>query len=326
MPVPTYVPITDAQLAPEKPFTSSLAKQFRDNMLSVIGGGLDAPTMGPGLLGIGGGRADGLLTDAWTPTLPGYYDFESDEPSILSTPRSAPWFTCLRLYGDLTLSSLITINNVPDDDKLLALMGLSRGNAGAMAVGTAGEGSGGGGHHGAGGDSEAGPPNLGGTARSLSGLNRWWLSRTLPCGGQGGTNYSGASLGGLGGGVAVLLVEGDIDATGGGISAPGEVGHSSSGAGGSSGGGAAGTIIVACTGTVIGGTWSAVGGAGGTRSPGDSGGGSGGAVIIAANAYGTVPTTNVAGGSGPGGATDGGAGIASLLTISAELLRGLFWR
>lgn len=329
MTAPAYVAITDAQIAPEKPFTSSLAHQFRDNMLAVIGGGLNAPTMGPGLLSIGGSTADGDLTNGWAPTDPGFYDFNSQAPSVLSSTRTLPWFTYLRVLGDLTISATQTVDKLPIvlashlPASAFPLFGMVAGDPGVDVDSGAAVGSGGGGgaHHAAGGSNGLGGGNAaaGGTARSLSALNRWWLSKTLPVGGRGGKDQAG-NVSAQAGGCLILSVAGNLLMTGGTLTAP--AANSSNAAGGSAGG----TIIVLCTGTVTDGTFLAVGGNGGGSSNG-GGGGSGGAVVVAANAYAGSQTLTATKGNGGGASgNDGGAGYTSKVTISAELLRGLFWR
>lgn len=330
MPVPTYLDIPDSDIDPESPINYSLLARLRDNILSVIGGGSGAPAMRPSLLGLYGSSADGVLLNSWAPTNPGFYDFESDEPSILSSGRTLPWFTFLRVSGDLNISAAQTADATPTSPEMLALLGVMAGEDGVSGTGV---GNGGGGaNHGAGGDGSnagAGTDGAGGSGRDYSTLYRWWLSKNLGSGGAGGdSGVPGTGLS-AGGGVIVLMVEGDLDLTGGTLSVPGTAGQlvTSGGDVGASGGGAAGTIIVICTGTLTGGTFLAVGGAGGNDSAGGGGGGGGGgAVALIASAFAGSQTITVTGGSGPGSATNGSAGHSETVTLTAEFIRGLFWR
>jgi hypothetical protein len=45
MPVPAFAAIADTQVDPGKPATSALAYAFRDNLLAVLGGGVNAPSL-----------------------------------------------------------------------------------------------------------------------------------------------------------------------------------------------------------------------------------------------------------------------------------------
>lgn len=333
MPVPDYIEIPDSDIDPESPINYSLLARLRDNILAVIGGGLGAPAMRPSLLGLYGSSAEGVLLDSWAPTAAGYYDFESDEPSILSTAHAIPWFSFIRVSGDLTISNTLTIDQVPSDHAA-EIFGLTPGAPGAAGDSTIvlGQGGcgGGGGHHAAGGaGGSSAIDGAGGAARSLSSDFRWWLSKTLPCGGQGGDGGVAGAGNTLGGGVIVLMVEGNLVLTGGTIQAPGAAGVflTSGGNVAATGGGAGGTIIVICTGTITGGTFLAPGGAGGNNSAGGGGGGgSGGAIVLVASAYAGVQVKTAAGGSGPGAGADGGAGYTEQTTLTAEVIRGLFWR
>ncbi len=321
MPVPDYLDIPDSDIDPESPINYSLLARLRDNILAVIGGGTGAPTMTPRLLGIMGSLADGVLDDSWAPTNPGYYDFDGDEPSILSSPRTLPNVTIIRHNGDLNISAAQTLDTISPGADVLAGEALGLAFAGAGTDGdnvTAGTSGGGGSHASAGGD--AGTTGNGGTARPLSSLLRWWISRRIPAGNVGGGN--GAAAGGPAGGVLVLLIEGDLDMTGGSIVASGGTG------GTSSGGGAGGTILILCTGTITNGTFTANGGAASAQW---GGGGAGGVVGLIASAFAGSQTFNHSGGNGghggghPSGNT-GSAGYDVSVTVPAETLRGLIWR
>lgn len=319
MPVPEYIEIPDSDIDPESPINYSLLARLRDNILAVIGGGLNAPTMGPGLLGIGGGAADLPLEDSWAPTAPGYYDFDTNGPSVLSSPRTLPWFTFLRHRGDLTISATQTVAAMTNFEQA-ALFGLVPGPAGADATASP-NGAGGGGNHGAGGGgSGGGGSGAGATARPLNTLNRWWLSKMLPLGGVGGIGQDSGFLGySSPGGVLVLLVDGNLLMTGGTLTAPAPT----NGTGGA--GSAASTLIVVCTGTLTNGTFLAHGGNAGaaTGSGVSGGGGAGGAIQLVANAYAGTQTLTATGGTGN---VAGATGYTSAITLSAELIRGLIWR
>ncbi len=337
MPVPAYIEILDSEIDPNSPITTTLMTKLRDNMLAIIGGGVDAPNMEPGLLNIGGSRADGTLTNAWAPTEAGYFDFESDEPSTLSSGRTLPFFTYVRHQGDLEISAAQTLDTMTRAEVLAAeAFGASPAGRGGDDDGTgvAYASGGGGGHHANGGSAGVRDGGFGGGGgdttevggyrgfgRPLTSLLRWWISKRIPMGNTGGDKTSGGDYG-KAGGVFVLVVEGDLDMTGGTISANGGNG---SGAGG---GGAGGTIIILCTGTITGGTFNANGGdAGGLQ----GGGGSGGAIALVASAFSGSQVFAHAGGDGghggghPSGNT-GGAGYDVSVTLAPELLRGLFWR
>lgn len=282
--------------------------------------------MGPGLLGIGGSRADGLLTNAWAPTLPGYYDFDGSAPSVLSSGRALPYFTCLRHQGDLTISATQTLDKIARADITSAeAFGLVFGNQGGDDDGSGSGGSlygGGGANAGAGGNAgRTTGGGFGGGARDYANLLRWWVTKSFPAGGVGGDS---SGLGGSTGGVCIIMVEGDLDMTGGTINA---AGGTAAGAGG--GGGAGGTIIALCTGTLTGGTFVVSGGAANNSQNG--GGGGGGVVALVASAFAGSQTFTKTGGSGGHGGgnpsgSSGGAGYSTSVVLAPEFLRGLYWR
>lgn len=328
MPAPTYVPITDLQLAPEAPWTSSLAKQMRDNMISVIQGGAGAPRMGPGLLSIGGGMADLVLTDAWAPTLAGHYDFESDGPTEIITPATWPWFVWLRVLGDVEISTTITMDGI--DDALAALLpsfgGFSGASAGSGNI--AGQASSGGGSLGAGGAGFNHTDTLAGGLGTTSLFRRWARPQPL-FGGRGGTAVNGSRA--KGGGCLILMVDGNLDMTGGTLDCSGKAGtNDGTGAGGA---GAGGSLFVYCSKQITGGTFKANGGVAGSEVSGTNTGGGGagaGYVGVVAKTYGgtqTLQANGSAGGSGGGNSgTAGNNGVTEKITLSDEFINALVRR
>lgn len=339
MPPPAYVAIPDTAIDPESPITESLMKALRDNMLSIIQGGAGAPRMGPGLLSLGGTGVDGALNNATSFSGPGYYDFSS---ITRSNPLALPYFSFIRVNGDCTISGTLTVDGVDSALQYIAAnaydgyVGPNGGDGGSIFN----RGQGGGGSIGAGGNgwsqSGTGDGGIGGVGLDLSTASRPWINAIRkPIFGGHTIRNTGAGTQYKGGGAVILMVDGNLNMTGGTIQANGVNGENlGAGAGNSSNvaGSGGGTVIVVCSKTLTGGTFKANGGNGGTANPSGSsndyagGGGGGGMVVVLANAFSGSQVVQASGGTGGANSTAGGSGIALASTLAEQYANGLLWR
>lgn len=331
MPTPSYIAITDTEILPGKPTKTSLFSRLRDNVLSIIGGGSGAPLIERLAIAASGADIDGGWVNGTSIAGLGFF-----EPSsiVFSGARSLPGITIARVSGDVTISAAVTLDTLTAAEAAGAALHLRavRGSDGGAA--TINDGGGGGGANvgdGAiggttGGGGVAGP---GGTGYSVAGLERDYLALFPRLGGIGGdglgTGVGGSGAGGNAGGCLILLVEGDVDLSGGTLSVDGGAGAAGAGGlPGGGGGGAGGTIIIIATGTITGGTYNANGGAGGGSAGGRKGGGGGGGrIALVASAFAGSRTKNVAGGAGN---ATGSSGTATEYTFTAAQIRALLFR
>jgi hypothetical protein len=277
------------------------------------------PTTQLPLTGIAGAGVDGAVTDAFTPpTLAGYYDYSS---ITLTTPKAFPPISFLRVCGNVTLSTTLSISPVPSDTAQADYVRMFDALAGANGVSNA-LASGGGANVGSGGSYSS---ILGGVGMAMpTTLARQWVSYKPVIGGRSGY-VDNQALTGRGGGSVLLIIDGNLDMSAGGvITANGGNGIVASND--APGGGAGGSIYVICTGTITGGTFSANGGAGADGSGENGGGGGGGYVYLVANAFAGVQTITTTGGFGPDTATDGGTGTSTTSVVSAAVIRSLLAR
>jgi hypothetical protein len=314
----TYTVIPDADIEPDQPIKSSTAFALRDNLTAVIEGDASAPKITSRTISPGGSQADGACIDATAFPGPGFFDFES---LLLAAPKTMPFATFIRVDGDATISDVLTVRRTfASAAAELAMLSALGGAAASDSEGTSGAtaaSGGAGGVAGAGGDAAGSPATDGGASLSVGSLVRAWASRRALVGGNSGsTGVSGVA----GGGCLFLIVNGDLDMTGGTINASGANGNTSGSD--ASGGGGGGAIIIICTGTITNGTYNTNGGNGG-NSTGDGGGGGGGVVILVATAFAGTRTKTVAGGSGPGSADDGDAGFSVESTLTAGQINAL---
>jgi len=319
----TYTVIPDADIEPDKPIKSSTAFALRDNLIAVVEGDPTAPKINFAALSIGGKGIDGDLNDAASFSVMGFFDFLS---MSITAVKTLPVVTVLRVNGNAALSSVITVST---QSRTVATNTSERAQAQAWLNGIMGNAGGedatqgaGGGSIGAGGDFGA---NAGGAAIPITAASRPWVLRRPLLGGNGG-KQSGGNAGkewGPGGGAVVLIVEGNIDCTGGEITADG--GHTNDQGAGTNqpGGGGGGSILVICTGTITGGTFRARGGKGNDTN-GSGGGGGGGLVLLVASAYAGTQTLDVVGGTSGGSA--GAAGHSSSATLTADQIRTILQR
>ena len=317
----TYIPILNSEIDPESPVTESLAQRFRDNPIAIAEGDSAAPRINPAAISIGGKGADGVLNNSTTISLSGFLDFEGG--AVRSTALTLPLCTIIRINGKFTLSGVISVakrsltyeTNISDLASLKQFMdvqsGIDGGNDGAYT-------GFGGSCFGSGGNSAT-------DLASPSGIAKWWIQRRLWLGGNGGLASGGAGgrEWGVGGGATMIIVEGDMDATGGEINANG-LDTDDLGAGPNNpGGGAGGSVIVICTGTIKNGTFKAKGGISNVGGNGLGGAGGGGLVQLIASAFLGTQTIDVAGGASY---IAGAAGYSNSLTLGADFIRTLLQR
>jgi hypothetical protein len=316
----TYTVIPDADIEPDQPIKSSTAFALRDNLTAVIEGDASAPKITSRTISPGGSQADGACIDATAFPGPGFFDFST---FTITAPKTMPFATFIRVDGNATLSSVLTVRRTfasADNERAwLACLGGAAPDESETEVTVGARGTGGGGGVvGDGGDGDGGTLTDGALGLHADSLVRAWAARRALVGGNAG-NSAGAN-GGAGGGFLVLVVNGDLDATGGTINASGANGNTSGA--NASGGGGGGCIIIICTGTITGGTYNVSGGNGGNDT-GDGGGGGGGLVILVATGFAGTRTKTVTGGTGPGAATDGGAGASVESALTAGQINAL---
>ncbi len=314
MPVPDYLDIPDSDIDPESPINYSLLARLRDNLLAVIGGGLDAPSMQTSLIAPSGSGQDGALSNSFVFASPGYYDAEG---GTISSALTLPEVTFLRVRGNLTITGSLTLQrDLSTPERLYNFLDVIMGNSGTEGGGGGGVGSGGAGTRGG---SVAG---AGFGASQFSNMLRPWMAKRMIVGGNGGDGDSGTDR--RGGGAIFLIVDGDLDMTGGSIVCAGENGYDP--AIDAYSGSAGGTIIVVCTGTITGGTYNASGGDG-INSSDNTGAGGGGLVLLVAEAFAGSRTIDVTGGVTSGYAPgSAGNGYSLETTLPGEIINGMMLR
>lgn len=300
-----YTTIPDTDINPDKPIKSETGYALRDNPLAIAEGDPTAPSINPAALLIGGKGGDGIFDNA-TPAITdsGYYEFTSMN---VTTAKSMPLCSMLRLAGNGALSSTLTIaNRSPNVVTTLTELSLLQDFFSVLAGNAGADGSPahGGGSAGSGGGASAG------VGKSPSSFYNWWLQRKFILGGNGGRHTSFFVFG-QGGGSFILITEGDLDLTGAIIDANGTTGDGS----GNGGGGGGGSIIVICTGTITGGTFNANG-----ATANNSRGGGGGFVKLVASNYIGTQTMNVNGNSG------GANGYSNKQTLTRDQIRTMLQR
>lgn len=279
--------------------------------------------------GVGGGGIDGALSNASVLATDGLYDFTAGS---ITAPKTFPAFAIVRINGNAAISAAITVSTVVTAVRAADDHGGTGGAGSGVLISQA---SGGGGAVGAGGAGGA-AGGAGGAGVPWNTLKAVWAE--LPpsvraiLGGTSGALVGGAGAlpGVAGGGCLVLLVDGNLDLTGGTITADGAPGTAAVGAGFAGvGGGGGGTVIIVCTGTITGGTINARGGAGGTSTFASGGGGGGGLVLLVAPSFSGARTAVVTGGTSPATANTGVAGSGGAnaeLTYTAAQIRGMLSR
>jgi len=124
----TYTAIPDADIDPDKPIKSSTAYAFRDNLLAVIEGDATAPKITSRTISPGGSQADGACTNATSFPGAGFYDFST---LTISSPKTLPFATFIRIDGNATLSSVLTAartfaSATSEGSQIAALGGLTK--------------------------------------------------------------------------------------------------------------------------------------------------------------------------------------------------------
>jgi hypothetical protein len=307
------------------PITFEMMRALAENPIAIAEGASGAPRLQTGIIAVGGSIADGVFDNTFAPSKPGYYDVSGGtRSSSLSLPR----YSFVRVRGDLVLSSTLTVDQVsPSESTILErIFNCWRGIPGEDGDS---EGAGGGGGWGNGGNGDAGgSPAIGGGGFNPGNLSNAWPAyiRRAFIGGIGGRPSSPPANGG---GALILMIDGDLDMSGGGIiEADGAAGSDSNANTGGGGGG--GSIIVVCSGTVTDGNFRARGGPGGVAAHGSSGGGGGGHVVVVADTFAGVQTYTVTGGghtnSGSETSTSGSAGTSDAVDLPESFINGLYWR
>lgn len=306
-----YTTYPSTRFAVKKPIDFELMAALYNNPLAIAEGATGAPRINRRAITPGGSEIDGVIDNASVmPTLPGFYEWDS---LTLTTPKTLPCATIIRIDSNVVLSTTLTVSAV-DAANRAALETYFRAVSGTAGVaGGNNTGTGGGGSVGAGG---AGTHTAGGAGKAIAGLRRTWLNFLPILGGNGGT-ANGVTVNG--GGSIILMINGNLDMSGGGvINAKGADGFDGGTVG--PGGGGGGSIIVVCNGTITGGTFNADGGGGGDSNTERGGGGGGGYVALIAAAFAGVQTKTAAGGAPLGGGGGGGALSGSAGTVETETL------
>lgn len=286
-----------------KAISFELMRALYENPIAIAEGAVGAPRMEPRAIAPGGSRVDGACGNATTIGL-GLYDFEGMN---LSAAKVAGYASIIRVKGDTTISAALSAAMYVGDgrtDAAALLGGVLAPSQSSSFAGAGGWGAGG---------SSGGNPGSAGVGTRFSLINRRWLSRAFIL---GGSVFDGSTLRTAGAGAIILIVDGDLDMTGGTISANGN------GGGSTYGGAGGGTVIVICTGTITNGTFSARGGDAGSAS--GRGAGGGGYVCVVASGYAGVQTiTAAAGFSGHSVAVNG---FTEKLTLTEPEINGLLLR
>jgi hypothetical protein len=302
-----YTVIPDSDINPDKPIKSETAYALRDNPSAIAEGDPTAPSINPAALLIGGKGGDGIFDNA-TPaiTASGYYEFTS---MSLSAARGLPAATIIRLAGNSTLSAAITLANRASGGTTVEQIQNTRVEREYLAAAM-------GAHFGFDASTSVGGASIGTEVNSTAGhplpvnsVSKYWATRKPILGGNG--YYSPSTQYALGGGSLILIIEGDLDCTGGTINAVGQALNA---------GGGGGSIIVIATGSITSGTFNANGGNGSS-----TGGGGGGLVqLVAASFIGTQTMSAAAGSSGGGGTPQ--AGHTNATTLTRDQIRTLLQR
>ncbi len=322
----TYRTIADSEIDPASPLTNALLTALRDNLGGAFAG--ESPFI-LDRAAIGAASSGYDASWVYTTSVTGLGFFEPEDITIAAGQTlTLPPVAICRVNGDVVIGagSTLQVDTITASEKLLAgLLDQINGNNGG-AAGSA----------------------VGGVGQPITGTRWFWNRMRGLCGGLGGA--AAASGNAEGGGVMILIIDGDLTiGAGGKIKANGAAGAWT---GAVSGGGAgAGTIIIVCTGTISGGTFEAIGGDGWDLSHGPGGGsGGGGYIALVASAYGTAPTFNVAAGTitlagagstgaggasvgsggdgsvGGGGIAAGTAGVSEQITLTEPQIRSLLLR
>jgi hypothetical protein len=302
--------LSDAKILADKPITQGQGRALRDNLLAVIEGDPSAPQIQLGAIAFGSDIDGSFVNGSTAPTAPGFFDYED---FTLSTPKTFPCFSCIRVQGDFTLSDTLTIAPMLlADYDLLRLFGTPKGNDGE-AGGTS---SGGGGCVGAGGSNTG----AGGAAIPIGSSSRLWVAQRGIAGGFGGVNGTGVSKPG---GALFLFVNGDCDLSGGTIDASGAA--STCGGASNAAGGGGGSIYIVCRGAITAGTLKANGG-GGVATVNAAAGGGGGRIHTVGSSYPIGQTLQVTGGTCTNVVSPGAAGSTQQDTLTAARILGLLYR
>lgn len=315
-----YNDIADSMIDAESPITVDLMTYMRDNPIAIVEGAAGAPRISRRAISPGGAEIDADISNGITmPTDPGFYEWDY---LTLTIAKTVPCATIARIDGNCVLSSTLSVDTV-DDAARSKLERWFQAISGENGV-DVGAGTGGGGNIGAGGH---GNSTAGGAGFSISGLQRAWLTRIPILGGRGGKVGSGAYA--EGGGSIILMINGDLDMSGGGIiDAGGQAGVD--GGTYATGSGAGGSIIIICNGTITGGTFKANGKTGGDSNSERGGGSGGGYVALVAAGYAGSQTIDVSGGpiggGGGGGSIGGNAGSSEQITLTEAQINALLLR
>ncbi len=314
-------PITEFVVG--KAITFEHGRLWYNNPIAIAEGADGAPRISRRAIQPGGAEIDGAFGDGDTAPTAGASELTGIN---LTVPKTFPFISMIRVNGDVSLSSTLTISTATDAQRTAAeLIAAIIGRPGAEAINTTIHTGSGAGSIGAGG---VGSPNSfsilapGGTGRNAALLRRIWLSRLPILGGKGGP--ASATPGGDGGGALILVVNGNCDFTGGTIDANGANGASSGSH--QSGGAGGGSIIVICTGTITNGTFNAKGGNGAVSGGSRAGAGGGGYIGLVASDFIGSQVLSVAGGTttAPGGA--GAAGATETETLTEAEINGILLR
>jgi hypothetical protein len=322
-----YIPILDAEIDPDAPIKSDIAYRLRDNLIAVTEGDPAAPSINPAIISQAGAGTDGHLNNGTTISGLGFFDFDL---MSISTNKTIPCATVLRINGNASLSAVLTVqrrrqspdsfsstpSQVSAELAQLAAMGIIIPTPGSF-LSTSGYG----GSNGGGGGIAGGTPSPA-LKIDLTGMIRPWTSRYPVIGGVGGLSGSGSgTFFGEAGGVTVIIVEGDFDMTGGTIDADSNDVDNTGAGGNTPGSGSGGTIIVIVTGTLTNGTFHARSGAG---LNGNYVGGGGRVYLVASAVVGTqtIDVTH----SGSGTTTNAGNGTSSTDILTRDQIRTLISR
>jgi hypothetical protein len=280
----TEVADPSSEFAVGAPLKSEHGLIWYKNPIAIAEGADGAPRSSTRSIHPGGSELDGVLTNATSISTAGIYDLTS---FTRSSALSLPFATVLRVNGNLSLSSTITVATHTAGDALFGqMLGCVSGGNGV------GDGGGGSASQGGAGSGTAGA----GLQSTFAGGRHLWAFLRMLLGGVSGAGTNG-------GGGLLLIVHGNADFTGGTINANG-----SDGAG--NGGGGAGSITVIATGTITGGTFNAKGG----TATGSAGPGGGGLIQLVASAFSGTQTTSVIAGTGGAGGAQPGLATSSTLT------------
>ncbi len=322
-----YIEITDDEIDPGQPGTHFLIQRLRDNLIAAFEGAAGGPTLNRAAIGAGSSGLDGNWIYTSTITGLGFWEPESIVVAAAQT-LTLPGVAVCRVNGNVTIGAGSTLRV----DTMTASERAQAGRLGHIVCAVGG----------------AAGAAIGGTGEPIPDVERFWNAFRGFAGGVGGA--AAASGNAEGGGVMILIIDGDLTiGAGGKITANGADGAWTGAVSG--GGGGAGTIIVVCTGTISGGAFEAKGGNGWDGSHGPGGGsGAGGYIALVAAAYGTAPTFDVsagtitlagAGSTGAGGASLGNGGDGSVggggisagtvgeseqVTLTEEQIRALLLR